>query len=64
MPPPEKPEVDLELLRLVDEAVGPLAELLKKPKVRQILEKEPADVASRKIAERLEKSKGKAEEAK
>jgi len=56
MPPPEKPEVDPELLRLVDEAVRPLAELLKKPKVRQILEKEPVDVASRKISERLEKS--------
>jgi 4Fe-4S ferredoxin len=57
MPAPEKPEVDPELLKLVDEAVGPLAELLKKPKVRQILEKEPADAASRKIIERLEKSK-------
>ena len=57
MPPPEKPEVDPELLRLVDEAVRPLAELLKKPKVRQILEKEPADVASQKIIERLEKSR-------
>ena len=56
MPPPEKPEVDPELLRLVDEAVGPLAELLKKPKVRQILEKEPAELAIRKISERLEKS--------
>jgi len=56
MPPPEKPEVDPELLRLVDEAVGPLEELLKKPKVRQILEKEPAELASRKISERLEKS--------
>ena len=57
MPAPEKPEVDPELLKLVDEAVGPLAELIKKPKVRQILEKEPVDVASRKIIERLEKSK-------
>ena len=54
---PEKPEIDPELLSLVDEAVRPLAELLKKPKVRQILEKEPADEASRKIIERLEKSK-------
>ena len=57
MPAPEKPEVDPELLKLVDEAVGPLEELLKKPKVRQILEKEPVDVASRKIIERLEKSR-------
>ena len=57
MPPPEKPEVDPELLRLVDEAVRPLEELLKKPKVRQILEKEPAELASRKISERLEKIK-------
>ena len=56
MPPPEKPEVDPELLRLVDEAVRPLEDLLKKPKARQILEKEPADVASRKIIERLGKS--------
>ena len=57
MPAPEKPKIDQELLRLVDEAIKPLEELLKKPKVRQMLEKEPAEVASRKIADRLEKSR-------
>jgi len=54
-PAPEKPEIDPELLRLVNEALNPLEALLKKPKVRQILEKEPAKEASRKIVERLHK---------
>ncbi|MDD2754498.1 MAG: 4Fe-4S binding protein [Methanothrix sp.] len=54
MPAPEKPKIDAELLRLVDEALSPLEALLKKPKVRQILEKDPAKEASRKIVERLQ----------
>jgi 4Fe-4S ferredoxin len=55
VPAPEKPKIDAELLRLVDEALSPLEALLKKPKVRQILEKDPAKEASRKIVERLQK---------
>jgi len=54
MPAPEKPKIDPDLLRLVNEALSPLEDLLKKPKVRQILEKEPAREASRKIIERLQ----------
>jgi 4Fe-4S ferredoxin len=55
---PEKPKIDAALLRLVDEALNPLEALLKKPKVRQILEKEPVEEAIRKIAERLHKDEG------
>jgi hypothetical protein len=55
LPLPEKPQVDPELLRLVDHALKPLVPLLKKPKVRQILEQEPADQASEKIVDRLRK---------
>jgi 4Fe-4S ferredoxin len=51
---PEKPKIDEQLLRLVDEALSPLEDLLKKPKVRQILERDPAKEASRKIVERLQ----------
>jgi 4Fe-4S ferredoxin len=59
LPAPEKPKIDPELLRLVDEALKPLEPLLKKPKVRQILEKETAEEASRMIVERLYKDKAK-----
>jgi 4Fe-4S ferredoxin len=62
MPAPEKPKIDVELLRLVDEALNPLEALLKKPKVRQILEKEPAREASRKIVERLQKDQSRKDE--
>ena len=44
---------------MVDEALKPLDEILKKPKVRQILEREQAEEASRKIMERLAKSAAK-----
>ncbi len=56
---PEKPKIDPELLRLVNEALSPLESLLRKPKVRQIFEKEPAEEASRKIVERLHKDEAK-----
>ncbi|HPS91499.1 MAG TPA: 4Fe-4S binding protein [Methanothrix sp.] len=59
MPAPEKPKIDEQLLRLVDEALAPLDDLLKKAKVRQILEKEPPEEASRKIVQRLQKEKEK-----
>jgi len=59
LPPPEKPAVNPELLRLVDEALKPLVPLLKKPKVRQILEREPAEQASEKIVDRLRKNEAK-----
>jgi 4Fe-4S ferredoxin len=63
LPAPEKPKVDPELLRLVDEALKPLLPLLKKPKVRQILEREPAEQASEMIVERLHKDLAKQREA-
>lgn len=56
LPAPEKPKIDPDLLRMVDEALKPLDEILKKPKVRQILEKEPPEEASRKIVQRLFKA--------
>jgi len=59
MPAPEKPKIDEQLLRLVDEALEPLEGLLSKAKVRQILEKEPPEEASRKIVQRLQKEKEK-----
>jgi 4Fe-4S ferredoxin len=63
LPAPEKPEIDPELLRLVDEALAPLGPLLKKPKARQILEREPAEEASMKILERLHKDRDNARKA-
>ena len=59
MPAPEKPKIDEQLLRLVDEALKPLDDLLKKAKVRQILEKEPPEEAAKKIVQRLRKEKEK-----
>jgi 4Fe-4S ferredoxin len=59
LPPPEKPLVDPELLRLVDKALQPLVPMLKKPKVRQILEREPPEQASEKIVDRLRKDEAK-----
>jgi 4Fe-4S ferredoxin len=56
---PEKPKIDPALLRLVNEALSPLESLLRKPKVRQIFEREPAEEASRKIVERLHKEEAK-----
>ncbi len=53
LPAPEKPKIDPDLLRMVDEALKPVDEILKKPKVRQILEKEPPEEASRKIMQRI-----------
>jgi len=59
LPAPEKPKIDPDLLRMVDEALKPVDEILKKPKVRQILEKEPPEEASRKIMERISKASAK-----
>ncbi|MCX6681347.1 MAG: 4Fe-4S binding protein [Methanothrix sp.] len=56
---PEKPKIDPELMRLVNEALSPLEALLRKPKVRQIFERESAEEASRKIVERLHKDEAK-----
>ncbi|MCJ7444758.1 MAG: 4Fe-4S binding protein [Methanotrichaceae archaeon] len=44
---------DPELLKLIDEVLSPLETIFKKPKVRQILEKEPPEEASAKILQRL-----------
>ena len=43
----------------MDEALKPLLPLLKKPKVRQIMERETPDEASSKIVERLHKEETK-----
>ena len=51
------PVRDPRLQRLVEEALQPVVPMLKKPKVRFIMEREPAQVASAKIAERLKKAK-------
>lgn len=57
LPAPEKPEIEPELRRLVDEALKPVVPILKKTKIRQIMEREPPEAASEKIAERLKKAK-------
>jgi 4Fe-4S ferredoxin len=56
--PPPKIEMlarDPELERLVDEAISPLFPVLKRPKVRYLIEREPASKASARIVERLKK---------
>jgi len=57
LPAPEKIEIDPELLKMVDEALSPLETVLKKPKVRQILEHELPVQAAEKIVQRLHKDK-------
>ncbi len=64
LPAPEKPEINPELLRRVEEALRPLEPLLKKPKVRQILEREAPERASEMISERLKKEGAKIKAAK
>jgi 4Fe-4S ferredoxin len=56
LPAPERPEINPELLRRVERVLSPLEPLLKKPKVRQILEREPAEKASEEIVRRLKNS--------
>jgi 4Fe-4S ferredoxin len=55
LPKPEIPKIDPELQKLVDEALLPLLPMLKKPKIRQIMEQETPEQASSKIVERLHK---------
>ena len=55
----EMPMRDPELQRLVEEALRPVGPILKKPKTRFIMEREPAIVASEKIVERLKKAEAK-----
>jgi len=62
LPAPEKLKSDPQLLRMVDEALQPLAALLKKPKVRSIMERELPEQASEEIVERLKKEKSKNDE--
>jgi 4Fe-4S ferredoxin len=57
----EMPRIDLELLKLVEEALRPLGPALKKPRIRKILEKEKSEKAGSEIMERLAKKE--AEEA-
>lgn len=62
LPAPERLQIDPELLRLVDEAIGPIMPILRRPKVRQILEREPPEKASEMILNRVKKE-GAAQEA-
>lgn len=64
LPVPEKPKVEPELLRLVEERLKPLEPMLKKPKVRSIMERETPEEASAKIVERLKKAEDKKAEDK
>jgi 4Fe-4S ferredoxin len=59
LPKIEMPVRDPELQRLVEEALRPVVPVLKKPKTRFIMEREPAIVASAKIVERLKKAEAK-----
>ena len=59
LPLPEKPKVEPELLRLVGERLKPLEPMLRKPKVRSIMERETPEEASAKIVERLKKAEEK-----
>lgn len=59
LPAPEIPKIDPELLKLVDEALKPLLPMLKKPRIRQIMEQETPEQASSKIVERLHKEETK-----
>ncbi len=54
-PKAEMPVIDSELLRLIDEALKPVAPALHKPKARYIMEREPPGIASQKIVDRLKK---------
>lgn len=64
LPAPQKPAVDAELRRMVEEALMPIMPVLRKPKARQIMEREAPEEASRKIVERMRKEEAKMEEAK
>lgn len=64
LPPPEKPKVEPELLKLVEERLRPLEPMLRKPKVRSIMERETPEEASAKIVERLKKAETKKAETK
>lgn len=63
LPAPEKPTVEPERLRLVDEALKPVMPALEKPKARKIMESEAPEEASKKIVERMRKGAAKKEEA-
>ena len=52
-PKVEMPVRDPELLKLIDEALKPVAPALQKPKARYIMERETPDIASQKIVDRL-----------
>ncbi len=55
-PPPvviEMPKRDPDALRLVDESLSGIEDVMRKPKVRYLWERAPADEAARKIASRM-----------
>ena len=62
LPKIEMPARNPELQRLVEEALRPVVSVLKKPKVRFIMEREPAKEASAKIVERMKSAEAKMEQ--
>jgi 4Fe-4S ferredoxin len=64
LPVPEKPKIEPELLKMVEERLKPLEPMLRKPKVRSIMERETPEEASAKIVERLKKAEDKKAETK
>lgn len=56
----EAPVRDPELAKLLDQALTPVVPLLRKPKVRYILESEPPEAASEKIVARMNKARAQA----
>jgi len=63
LPKIEAPVRDPELLKLLDEALGPMVLALKKPKARYIMEREPPEEASQKILDRIRKEEAKSRSA-
>lgn len=61
LPAPEKPTIEPELLRLVDEALKPVMPALEKTKARKIMESEAPEEASKKIVERIRRGAEKKE---
>jgi len=56
LPEVKMPKIDPELLKLVDRVLEPVVPIIKKPKVRQILEHEPPEEAASQIVARMKKA--------
>lgn len=63
LPEVKMPRIDPELLKLVNQALEPVVPILRKPKVRQILEHEPPEEAASKIVARMKKAQAEAKKA-